>query len=81
MGVREKTIGFIIDELITVSQKLWHLQDDMLLSEDPVVSSNAAKKVQQLNVRRNELINAIDEWAGEGSNPMTIKTYAKHFNK
>jgi len=75
LNVTEKSTGFLIDELITVSQKLWHLQDTMVEAPTDSERARAAEKVQILNVRRNALINAIDMRFGESANPSTIKTY------
>lgn len=77
MDVKSKSLGILIDELITTSQKLWHLQDvvEDKKNEDKVVAE-AFRKIQHLNVRRNLLINAIDEKLDSGTFSTTEKTYS-----
>lgn len=71
-----KSIGILIDELITTSMKCWDAQDDVNYHEDPELVADAAKKAQEMNARRNQLIRAIDERLGEGNASPTAKTYA-----
>ncbi len=81
MGVaKEKSIGFIIDELITVSQKCFHAQDDIM---DESLSTEkrleAAVRAQKMNAMRNTLIREIDEFLGQGHLSPTTKTYHTYF--
>ena len=80
MGIETKTIGFLIDELITTDLKCWFAQEDLMnmdLSESERLA--AAIRTQETNSRRNQLIRAIDEKLGEQANSVTSKTYTKHF--
>lgn len=62
MDIRKRGLGIIIDDLITTSQKLWHLQeihmDENATDKD---IADAFRKIQSLNVRRNALINELDK--------------------
>lgn len=80
MGIETKTIGFLIDELITTDLKCWFAQEDLMnmsLSEEE--RFKAAIRTQETNSRRNQLIRAIDEVLGQSANSVTSKTYTKHF--
>lgn len=76
MEIERKSVGFLIDELITTSNKMWHLQD--AIEEEGVTDefiAEAFRKIQKLNVRRNKLINAIDELVDLEAFSATEKTY------
>ena len=76
MGLEIKSIGFLIDELITTDLKCWFAQENILntqLSEHDRLE--AAIKAQQLNDRRNQLIRAIDVRLGDADISPTSKTY------
>ncbi len=77
---KEKSIGFIIDELMTVSQKCFNAQDDIM---DESLSTeqrlDAAIKAQKMNALRNALIREIDEFFGQGHLSPTTKTYYTYF--
>ena len=64
MGIETKTIGQLIDELCTTSQKCFRAQDD-----------KDYENAQQLNKRRCDLIRAIDKMMGQGDYSTTGKTY------
>jgi hypothetical protein len=76
MGIETKSFGMMLDELLTVSQKLFHLQEIVMdeNATDKEVADNF-RKIQTLNVRRNLLINAIDKIIDENSFSTTLKTY------
>jgi hypothetical protein len=77
-----KSIGFLIDELCTVSQKCWWAQEgimDKSLSDEERLKN--AERAQELNNRRNQLIRAIDEKFGDASISPTSKTYHTYFEK
>jgi hypothetical protein len=79
MDVKRKSIGILIDDLCTTSNKLWHLQDDVD-GKGPNKLTDAEiagifKRVQTLNIRRNALINAIDEILDPFTASTTEKTY------
>lgn len=57
-----KTTGQLIDELITVSQRIYHLIDKAI---EGTASGQEATRIQELNNRRNELIRAIDRRLGD----------------
>jgi hypothetical protein len=71
-----KSIGTLIDELITTSMKCWYAQETVMNETDVNKVAAAAKQAQQLNARRNKLIRAIDERLGDGAITLTEKTYA-----
>lgn len=79
-ALKQKSIGFIIDELMTVSQKCFHAQDDIMnesLSEHERLE--AAIRAQKMNALRNGLIREIDEFFGQGHLSPTTKTYYTYF--
>ena len=55
MDVERKTIGELIDELITTSMKIYHLVDAAMEGD-----GEAAVQAQRLNKRRNALMMAIN---------------------
>jgi hypothetical protein len=75
MNIAHKSIGFLIDELITTSMKCWHAQEDVMHGTTPEKVAEAGKRTQELNRRRNALIRAIDERFGEKDITATDKTY------
>ena len=77
MGIEIKTLGTLIDELCSVSQKLFRAQDDMMSSDNDSEVAKYAKKAQELNVIRNKLIRAIDSLSDNVNNSLTEKTYDK----
>jgi hypothetical protein len=64
MGIETKTIGQLVDELITTNIKCFMAQD-----------SKDYENAQQLNKRRCNLIRAIDVSTGQGEHSPTGKTY------
>lgn len=78
MGIETKTLGFLIDELITTDIKCFMAQEDLMdmtLSEGERLE--AAVRTQQTNSRRNEIIRAIDSIMGLDSSTVTSKSYTK----
>jgi len=73
--ISEKSIGFMIDELITTSMKCWHAQETLMNGGIDAEIVKAAKNAQILNARRNALIRAIDHRLGESNITLTGKTY------
>jgi hypothetical protein len=76
MDIGQKSIGFLIDELITTDLKCFMAQEkiqDLNLSDD--IRLKAATDAQQLNARRNLLIRKIDEILGFSEISQTSKTY------
>jgi hypothetical protein len=76
MDIDQKSIGFLIDELITTSMKCWFAQETIMNTDDEEKLAIAAKKAQLLNARRNAIIRAIDKRLGEEDISPTDKTYA-----
>lgn len=76
MDIGRKSIGILIDELITTSLKCWFAQEVVMSSRDEKELATAAKKAQLMNARRNDLIRAIDKRLGDGDISPTDKTYA-----
>ncbi len=74
MGIERKTIGILIDELITTSMKCWFAQEDVNHLSDDSLIARAAKKAQIFNKRRCDLIRAIDELLQQ-ENSVSEKTY------
>jgi hypothetical protein len=73
--MKEKTVGQLIDELITTSMKLWVCQDTLVASEDEHEVYKTTKLALELNERRSSLIKAIDESFGFGHRSVTEKVY------
>ena len=71
-----KSIGTLIDELITTSMKCWYAQEAVTKETDVNKVAAAAKQTQQLNARRNKLIRAIDKRLNDEDITLTEKTYA-----
>jgi hypothetical protein len=80
MDIATKTLGFLIDELITTSMKCWYGQE---LLKDPNATdkelADALRLIQATNDRRNRLIRAIDERVGEADSSPTAKTYHTYY--
>ena len=76
MDIKQKTLGIIIDELVTVLIKEFMIQEQV---NNPNISDEelgkAFRKVQTLNARRNKLINAIDEYVNQAEFSTTEKSY------
>jgi hypothetical protein len=74
--VTKKSIGLLIDDLITTSQKMFWMQE---LHNDPDASeaelAKAFKDIQTLNARRNAVINHLDRVLDPEAFTPSIKTY------
>jgi len=77
MGIETKSLGVLIDELCTVSQKCFISQDKLMSSSDDHEIAKYAKQAQELNIKRNQLIRAIDAVSGNVTSSPTEKTYDK----
>jgi hypothetical protein len=78
----QKSIGFLIDELITTDLKCWFSQEDIM--NDSLTTEQrlqAAIRAQQMNDRRNQIIRAIDEQLGQSNLSPTSKSYHTYFEK
>lgn len=81
MSIDQKSIGTLIDELITTCMKCWFAQEDIMnegLSADE--RFDAAIRTQAMNSRRNQLMRAIDKALGQEASSVTSKTYTKSFD-
>lgn len=76
---REKTLGELIDSLITTDMRCWFAQEDIMnesLSEHERLQ--AAIRAQEQNAKRSQLIAAINEIIGhEGFTATKTYTYFK----
>lgn len=72
--IKTKSIGILIDELITTSMKCWFAQEDIKNLKDDALVADAARRAQTTNKRRCDLITAIDELIGNQYS-LTKKTY------
>lgn len=79
---RTKSVGFLIDELITVSQKCWWAQE-AIMDENLTESERlqAAIRAQEMNNLRNRLIRAIDSSLNQEDLSPTTKTYHTYFER
>jgi hypothetical protein len=80
--IREKTLGFLVDELISTDLKCWFAQEALMqegLTDQERL--DAAIRTQETNNRRNRLIRAIDEIAGQAGESVTTKSYSVHFDE
>jgi hypothetical protein len=75
MEIDRKSVGVLIDELITTSMKCWFAQEKVMSSTNTEDIAKAAKDAQALNARRNKLITAIDVQMGSKYLSPTGKTY------
>ena len=75
MDIGKKSIGVLIDELITTSLKCWFAQEIVMSSKAEEEISKAAKTAQRMNARRNALIREIDIRLGEQYFSPTEKSY------
>jgi hypothetical protein len=82
MNINEKTLGQLIDELITTNLRCWFAQEDIMnsaLSESQRL--NAAIRAQEQNSKRTELIRALDKRPGGEGITNTTKTYHTYFKE
>jgi hypothetical protein len=82
MDIGKKSIGFLIDELITTNIKCFMAQDRIMDINLPSASRLLAAEIaQQMNARRNLLVKKIDEILGQGELSPTSKTYHTYFEE
>lgn len=76
MSIETKSIGVLVDELITTNIKCFLAQEAIRDDAGDAAVAKAARDAQTLNARRNALIRAIDARLGEADS-VTPKTYAQ----
>ena len=74
--ITTKSIGTLIDELITTDIKCFMAQERVRSETETHKIAEAAKLAQETNARRNQLIRAIDARLGEEKISQLGKTYA-----
>ena len=83
MDITQKSLGSLIDEICTCSQRCWHAQD--LIMDETLTSEerlDAAIRAQEQNAIRSSLVKAIDDMVGQGNiSSGGKKTYYTYFNK
>lgn len=82
MSIAVKSLGFLIDELITTDVKCWFSQED-IMDESLTTEQRlqAAIRAQEMNNRRNQLIRAIDEMTNQENVSPSMKSYHTYFEK
>ena len=77
MDIRTKSIGFLIDQLITTNLRCWFAQEDIMNPDLPEGERlDAAVRAQAQNAIRSKLIKALDIEFGEDAITMGgDKTY------
>lgn len=82
MDISRKSIGIMIDELITTSLRCWMAQEDIMNKDLPDNKRlEAAERAQVMNARRSALIRAIDTALGNEDISVPAKTYYTYFDK
>ena len=62
MSIEIKTVGQLIDELIIVNLRIWHLVDRAMAG---TATAEETQATQLFNHQRSELVRAIDRRLGE----------------
>lgn len=73
--IAQKSIGELVDQLITADLKCFHAQEGIADRGDPVKELQAARAAQVMNKRRCDLIRAIDARLGDSAISPSAKTY------
>lgn len=64
--VTKRTIGELIDMLVTADIRTWFAQDEIMNPDNDLETvANNARIAQRGNVERNKLIGAINEYFGD----------------
>jgi hypothetical protein len=75
MDVTTKSLGILLDDMITTNVKIFMLQEDAKTATQEE-KGNIFDRIQTLNVRRNALINAVDKaFEDDDVASTTLKTY------
>lgn len=72
--ISQKSIGELVDQLITADLKCWFAQEK-IGSQDASEAIRNARLAQEMNKRRCDLIRAIDSKLGDGAISPSEKTY------
>ncbi len=75
MDISKKSLGALIDELITADIRCWFAQETVKNGETDEEVAEAGRSAQTFNTRRNDLIRAINERVGEADFSPSQKTY------
>jgi hypothetical protein len=83
MDIATKSIGFLIDQLITTNLRCWFAQEDIMNPDLPESKRlEAAIRAQSQNAIRSKLIKALDTEFGEETITMGgDKTYHTYHDK
>lgn len=67
----ERTLGDLVDALITTNLKLWFVQDQVHKAADAGqgLDADTVQKLKALNLQRNRLMTAIDHHGKTGVDP------------
>jgi hypothetical protein len=80
MGIETRTLGELIDLLITASNRAWHAQDEIMNTSLPDEKRfQASLRAHEANFRRNQLIRSIDAMVGNSEFTQPEKTYSEQF--
>lgn len=74
MGIERKSFSALLDEFTTNQIRLWFDQEDVMKGGDDAFVAGAAKKAQEHNARRNQLMRAIDAYFDDPNIPFA-KSY------
>lgn len=82
MDITRKSIGMMIDELITTNLRCWMAQEDIMKTELSTEKRvEAAERAQIMNARRSALVKAIDEILDKDAVSYASKTYYTYLQK
>ncbi len=76
MDISQKSLGVLIDELITTDIRCWFAQEMVTNGETDEEVAKAGRLAQTMNARRNDLIGAINDRVGEAAFSPSQKTYS-----
>jgi len=83
MDISTKSLGFLIDQLITTDLRCWEAQEQIMnesLSDRERL--DAAIRAQEQNAKRSQLMKAIDDMVDQGEFSMGgNKTYYSYFKE
>lgn len=81
-GVDSKSIGELIDSLITTDLRCWFAQERIMdTSLTDKERLDAAIRAQEMNSRRTNLMMAINQVLGQEDTSLATKSYHTYFEK